>query len=418
MAELEFEELDFDHYNEDKIRVKFHKRFYFDLDKSRLESIAPFEVSDNKIIFSNISKDSAKRKFSQLVSNAISSDLRHTVNKKRAFYIHSNSGIPLIGTPYFGIIDRGSNILEVRPNTGCNFNCIYCSVDEGFISKRLTDYFVEKDYLISELKKVVEAKDCTIDIHIGSQGEPTLYPDMIELVKGMKAIPNIRHISMVTNGSLLTKEYVDKLAEAGLSRINLSLNTLDFKMAQSLAGISFDVKRVVEIAKYIPTIGMDLIIAPLWVPGYNDDFIELVRFAKSLGAGKIGPAIGIQNFLYYKRGRNPVNQATEEEFKRKMKEIEAKEDIKLIYDIKTEPKEGHEIKPDCKSLPKPFKKGEIIKAELKLQGRFRDEIIGVAKDRCISIIGCLPNQKIGSLVKAKIIRTKHNIFAAKYLSLL
>jgi len=408
MAELEFQELDFKPYDKDKIRVNFHKRFYFDLDKAGLESIAPFEIDNNKIIFKNTSEATAKRKFSQLVSNAISSDLRHSINKKRTVYIHSNSGIPLIGTPYFGIIDRDSNILEVRPNTGCNFNCIYCSVDEGFISKRLTDYFVEKDYLIAELKKSVEFKGCSIDIHIGSQGEPTLYPDMIELVRGIRAIPNIRHISMVTNGSLLTKDYIDKLAEAGLSRINLSLNTLDFKMAQTLAGINFNVNHVIEMARYIPK-KMDLIIAPLWVPGYNDDFIELVRFAKSIDAGRIGPAIGIQNFLHYKRGRNPVKPASEDEFESKMKEIEAKEGIKLIYDIKTD-----SIKSNCNKLTKPFKKGEIIKAVLRLQGRFKDEVIAVAKDRCISIIGCNDN-KLGSIVKARVIRTKHNIFAAKYI---
>jgi len=409
-TELEFQELDFKPYDKDKIRVNFHNRFYFDLDTSKIASIAPFEINENKIIFRNISENTAKRRFSELISSSISTDLRHSINKKRTIYIHSNSSIPLIGTPYFGIIDRNSNVLEIRPNTGCNFNCIYCSVDEGFISKRLTDYFVEKDYMVSELKKIVEFKECKIDIHIGSQGEPTLYPDMIELIRGIREIPNIRHISMVTNGSLLTKEYVDQLAESGLSRINLSLNTLDFKMAQTLAGINFDIKRVVEIAKYIPTTNMDLIIAPLWVPGYNDDFLELVRFAKNIAAGKIGPAIGIQNFMTYKRGRNPVSDASTEEFNKKMRDIEQKEGIKLIYDVRAK----HETQ--CKSLPKPFKRGEIVKAELKMPGRFRNEVIGVSKDRCVSIIGCnLSHIKLGSIVKARVIRTKHNIFTAKYI---
>lgn len=413
MAILTFEELSFRPHDKEKIRVNFHKRFYFDIDSSKLQTIGQFTIAGNKIDFKGIPEQSARRKFSQLVSHHINSSLRHAINNKRTFYIHANSGIPLIGTPYFGIIDRDTNVLEIRPNTGCNFNCIYCSVDEGFISKRITDYFVESSYLVSELKKIVALKGCTIDIHIGSQGEPTLYPDMVELIKAIRAdIPKIRHIAMVTNGSLLTKEYINQLAEAGLTRINLSLNTLDFKVARQLAGVQFDAKRVMELARYIPT-KMDLIIAPLWVPGYNDDFLELVRFAKSIGAGRIGPAIGIQNFLPYKRGRNPVKPASEAEFKQKMREIEQKEGIKLIYDI------AKPAKSSCKNLPKPMKKGELIKAELKMPGRFRDEVLGVAKERCISIIGYPSEQfKEGSIVKAKVIRTKHNIYAAKFIVLL
>lgn len=410
MAQLTFEELRFKPHDKDRIRVNFHERFYVDIEKAKLESIAPFSIEGNTIDFRNISQNSASRKFSQLISHCIATGLKHAINNKRTAYIHANSGIPLMGTPYFGIIDRDSYILEVRPNTGCNFNCIYCSVDEGFISKRTTDYFVEANYLVQELKDVVAAKKCTIDIHIGSQGEPTLYPDMLELIKGMRQIKEIRHIAMVTNGSLLTKEYVDQLAEAGLSRINLSLNTLDFKAARQLAGIQFDIKRVIEIARYIPS-KMDLIIAPLWVPGYNDDFLELVRFAKEIGAGKIGPGIGIQNFLPYKRGRNPVKPASEEEFNRRMKEIEQKEDIKLVYDIVSTP-----VKSPCKSIPKPIKKGEIIKVELKIPGRFKDEVIGIAKERCVSVIAYPShNFKEGAIVKAKVIRTKHNIYAAKYI---
>ena len=62
-------------------------------------------------------------------------------------YIHQNSGIPLIGTNYFGLVDRDTNIIEFKPITSCNIDCIYCSVAQ---EKRVMDYVVEKDYLVQE----------------------------------------------------------------------------------------------------------------------------------------------------------------------------------------------------------------------------------------------------------------------------
>ena len=45
--------------------------------------------------------------------------------------ITADSDIPLVGSLYFGIIDRGTSLLQVRPSCGCNLNCPFCSVDAG-----------------------------------------------------------------------------------------------------------------------------------------------------------------------------------------------------------------------------------------------------------------------------------------------
>ncbi|MEM2002843.1 MAG: hypothetical protein QXT77_09385 [Candidatus Methanomethylicaceae archaeon] len=44
--------------------------------------------------------------------------------------------LPLVGTVYFGIIDRGTNVLQIRPTTYCPLSCIFCSTDAGPNSKR------------------------------------------------------------------------------------------------------------------------------------------------------------------------------------------------------------------------------------------------------------------------------------------
>ena len=50
--------------------------------------------------------------------------------------IREEDNIPLIGAHLFGIIDRGTNVLQIRAITGCPLKCIYCSVDEGVISRK------------------------------------------------------------------------------------------------------------------------------------------------------------------------------------------------------------------------------------------------------------------------------------------
>src|SRR3989344_9564660 len=181
MAELVFKDLSFEK-DKDKVKVNFLKIFYFYLDEGSLRKIGDFQVNRNSIIFEKLSENNARKKFEFLLYNAFKS-LKNRLNNKTTYYIHQSSGIPLIGTNYFGLVDRGSNIIEVKPITSCNIGCIFCSVDEGPKSRRKTDFVVEKDYLVNEFRKIVEFKASgNIDAHINAQGEPPLYADMAGLV--------------------------------------------------------------------------------------------------------------------------------------------------------------------------------------------------------------------------------------------
>ena len=407
MAELVFKDLSFEK-DKDKVKVNFLRLFYFHIDEDSLRKIGHYEISKNSITFNNISESSARRKLEFLLFNAFK-NLKNKLNNKTTVYIHQSSGIPLIGTNYFGLVDRGTNIIEVKPITSCNISCIFCSVDEGPYSRRKVDFIVEKDYLVDELRKIVEFKGSNnIDAHINAQGEPTLYADMVELVRGIMSIKGVKRSSIDTNGTLLSKQLVDELADAGLTRINLSLNALDPEKAQRLAGYPYNLNKVLEIARYIPT-KIDLIIAPVWVPGYNDEeLVKLAKFAGEIGAGKNCPPIGIQNLLNYRFGRNPVKDIAMEEFYKKMRELEQKNSIKLIFD-----KAAFEVE-DLPELPKPFKKGRVVKAEIVLPGRIGNEKIAVVKDRLISVPNCYKQE--GSKVKLRIKRTKHNIFLGELMN--
>ena len=403
MAELNFKTLSFKQEG-NKTRVNFLKIFYFYLDNKLLAKIGDFKIKDNSIIFEKTPEKRAERKFNSLLAEGFK-ELKNIISCKKTIYIHKNSGIPLIGSNSFGIVDRNTSIIDIRPITSCNLNCIFCSVDAGISSKNQVDFVVEREYLIEEFKKIIDFKGCDVEVHLGSQGEPLLYAEIVELVKDFSSIEKVKTISMDTNGTLLTEEFVDRLAEAGLTRINLSLNAMDKNLARKLAGCNYNLDKIKEIASYIAK-KMELAIAPVLVPGFNDNEMEkLIEFAKKLKGNRKGYFIGIQNFLNYRFGRNPCKQLPWDKFYSRIRELEKKTKTKLILSSKT-----FNIQ-KTKKLPKPFKKGQIIKANIVCLGRLKNEMLAVASNRTISAPNCF---KKGT-VKIKITRTKHNIFMGRLL---
>ena len=401
MAELSFKTLSFKK-EDNKTRINFLEIFYFYLDNNLLNKIGKFKAKGNSIIFQGISEKRAERRFNSLLAKGFR-DLKNTVSGKRTIYIHKNSGIPLIGSNSFGLIDRNTSIIDIRPITSCNLNCIFCSIDAGLSSKNQADFVVEREYLIEEFKKLVDFKECDVEVHLGTQGEPLLYAEIVELIKDLSSIKKVKTISMDTNGTLLTEELVDKLAEAGLTRINLSLNAMDKNLARKLAGCNYDIEKIKKIASYAAK-KIELAIAPVLVPGFNDDEIKkLIEFAKKLKSNRRGYFIGIQNFLNYRFGRNPCKQMSWDKFYLMMKDLEKKTNTKLILG----PEDFNIQK--TKKLPKPFKKGQIIKAEILCPGRLKNEMLAVASNRVISIPNCFKK----GIVKIRITRTKHNIFMGR-----
>ena len=169
--------------------INFLKIFYFEVDKSLLAPLGRFKAAGNKIEFSGISDSKAQRKFNMLLSHGFT-QLRNRLNNKPTVYIHKNSGIPLIGNVGFGLVDRDTNIIEVKPITGCNLECIYCSVDED---KRPVDFVIEEEYLADEFRKLVLFKEAdNIEAHIASQGEPLLYTPLTSLIKDISKIKQVK----------------------------------------------------------------------------------------------------------------------------------------------------------------------------------------------------------------------------------
>ena len=316
--------------------------------------------------------------------------------------ITKESGIPLIGVIQFGIIDRRTNLIQIRPTTYCNLKCKFCSTSAGV---HPVEYEVELNYLIEWVKHVIKLKECDeIEANIDSVGEPSTYPNLIELIEGLKKIPEIKLISMQTNGTLLTKEKIIELEKAGLNRINLSIHSLNEGLAKELADVHFyDIKKIIEIAEFIKKTKVELNLTPVYIPKINDEEIpKIIELAKSLDCNVL-----IQKYETYKYSRKirKANDLTFYKFYKKIEEWEKKYNLKLKYtNFKFNIK-------NTKSLEKVFEKNEITKAKIILPGWYKNQMIASVKNRLITILDC--KKHLNSKVRIKILNNDNNIYLAK-----
>ncbi|MBN2052777.1 radical SAM protein [Candidatus Woesearchaeota archaeon] len=401
MAVLQFQDLEFVD-EKDSVKVLFLKIYYFRIEKKELERIGNFKISLHSIEF-DCSEKKASNKFGQLLEKGFAG-LKCSLNNLKTVYVHKNSGIPLVGAGVFGLIDRNTNCIEVKPLTACNLDCLFCSVDAGKSSKKVTDYIIEKDYLVEEFNKLAARKEHPVEAHIGPQGEPLLYAPLTDLIRDLRHNPKVKIVSIDTNGTLLTEKLIDNLVSAGLTRLNISIHSLDEKKCSYMAGASYNIKHVLKMVEYASK-KLNVLLAPVVVPSINDeDLKNIVEAGRKIMSEKSEfPVLGIQNYLNYKRGRNPVKQRSWEEFFEMLKPFEKVTGLKLRL-----AKEDFGILAD-KKLGKPFEKKQVIKAVVVCDGPLLGEKVAAANGRTI-IVDKAARAKNNSVINVKLIRDKHNIF--------
>jgi uncharacterized Fe-S cluster-containing radical SAM superfamily enzyme len=249
-----------------------------------------------------------------------------------------------------------------------------------------------------------------IEAHIDTVGEPLMYPQIVELVSGLSGNGHVRTVSMQTNGTLLNRKLIDELEGAGLSRINMSIESLDPELATRIAGTnSYNIEKVIENAEYIAqNTGIDLLIAPVWLPGINDaEMPRLIEFALDIGAGKKFPALGIQKFLPHKYGRKPdINVMSWEVFYSQLEEWERIYKTKLVLT----PEDFGSFQ--CKALPRVFKRYERVKVKVVGPGWMKGEKLAVARDRVVTILDA-DRIPVGAEVFVRMERVVDGIYIAR-----
>ena len=399
IATVTFRDLKFHEGDTEKVKVTLMDHFYFSIPKKDLDAIGQWRIEEKKeknLVFTGIAQEKAQRKIQFLVAKHIT-NLKSFLNHP-ATYVHATSGIPLMGTLFFGIVDKGTDMIEVKPLAGCSMNCTFCSVDEGPFSKKGHDFIIECEYLIDELQKILDYKKHKgMQVYLNPHGEPLLYPRIGLLVDKIKNIAWVEKVIIITSGFQLNHKIIDEIAHPKV-QLNVSLCSIDPDKAKKIAGIpAYNLAKLLDEIKYAAK-KMEVMITPVIMQGINDDQMEpLILFSKEAGC----TAIKMQNFLINKRGRNPVKELPWSAFEQQLRALEQKHNISLFFEMRK--------LPETKELLRPFKKGQSVLAKIACKGRYKNEYVAVAENRSILVRSASPLE-VSKIIKVRIQRSKHNIF--------
>lgn len=118
--------------------------------------------------------------------------------------------------------NRPIHYLRISVTDRCNLRCTYCMPEEGVPPIKHEDILRYEEIV----EVVKEAVVLGIDKVRITGGEPLVRKNIEDLIAMISVIPGIRDFGLTTNGILL-EQYAEKLAAAGLHRINISLDTID-----------------------------------------------------------------------------------------------------------------------------------------------------------------------------------------------
>ena len=156
--------------------------------------------------------------------------------------------IPIKDIGNVGLVDafqRAYYYLRLSITDQCNFRCNYC-LPNGYQPEANKPSFLT----LSEIVRVAEAFAAmgTEKIRL-TGGEPTLRKDFITIAENVANVSGIRQLALTTNGYRMAKD-VDAWQRAGITSINVSVDSLDPKMFHQITGINkFDeVMRGIERA--------------------------------------------------------------------------------------------------------------------------------------------------------------------------
>ncbi len=167
---------------------------------------------------------------------------------------------------------RSINYLRISLTDACNLRCVYCMPEDMTFRPRRELMSDDEIMTLVEVGASLGVRKIRL-----TGGEPTIRTNVVELVRRIAAVPGIKDLAMTTNGLMLDK-LAAPLAQAGLKRVNISIDTLDaakFKRITRWGDID-DVWRGIEAAEAagLRPIKLNCVV----IRGFNDsDVVDLAR---------------------------------------------------------------------------------------------------------------------------------------------
>ena len=170
---------------------------------------------------------------------------------------------------------REISYLRVSITDRCNYRCIYCQSEKEF------EFIPHQEIL--RFEEIVEIVQEAVNLGITkvriTGGEPLVRKGIVDFIKKLREIKKLEDISLTTNGFFLP-EYAEKLKDAGLNRVNISLDSLqEEKYKKITRGGSLE-KALKGIDSALRAGLLPIKINTVLIRGINDDEVEdFVRLA-------------------------------------------------------------------------------------------------------------------------------------------
>jgi len=167
---------------------------------------------------------------------------------------------------------RRIHYLRISLTDHCNLRCVYC-MPEDMTFRPLPEMLQDEEVL--QLTRLFA--DLGFDKIRLTGGEPTVRAHVVDIVRGIASTPGIRAVTMTTNGVLLPK-LAKPLAEAGLKRVNVSIDTLNPSKFKRLTRWG-DIEDVWDGILAAEQAGLNPVkLNAVVVRGYNEeDVVDLAR---------------------------------------------------------------------------------------------------------------------------------------------
>ena len=117
---------------------------------------------------------------------------------------------------------RNISYLRLSVTELCNMRCRYCMPEEGICKKRHEEMLTQEEMVLA----VRAAAELGVTKLRVTGGEPLVKPNILDLCRDFSAVSGIRELCLTTNATLLA-ELAHPLKDAGVSRLNISLDTLN-----------------------------------------------------------------------------------------------------------------------------------------------------------------------------------------------
>ncbi len=184
-------------------------------------------------------------------------------------------------SPQATLIDpfgRSINYLRLSVTDRCNLRCTYCMAEE------MT--FLPKQQILS-LEELRDAATAFVELGVRkirlTGGEPLIRRDILKLVSSLAALPGLDELTMTTNGVLLPT-MAQPLKEAGIARLNISIDSLKADRFKQLTRVG-ELDQVLQGVRAAKAAGFAKIkLNAVILAGFNDDeVLDLTRFAVDNG---------------------------------------------------------------------------------------------------------------------------------------